>query len=64
MIFYKGNQPDIQGAFESIADMMEGVIYENDEQIESWDGSRRIHDKINPRTEIEVMEFAEGINAD
>jgi hypothetical protein len=44
--------------------MMEGVIYENDEQIESWDGSRRIHDKINPRTEIEVMEFAEGINAD
>jgi hypothetical protein len=33
---------------------MEGIIWENDKQIISWDGSRLHHDKANPRTEITV----------
>lgn len=50
--FYKGNRPDLSGAMESIGDCLEGLIYINDSQIVSWDGSRLYRDKENPRTEI------------
>ena len=53
-MYYKGNRPDLSGAFESIGDCLEGYVYLNDKQIESWDGSRLIHDKENPRTEITI----------
>jgi hypothetical protein len=53
-IYYKGKKPDLSGAYESIGDCLEGYIWANDSQIESWDGSRLIHDLRNPRTEIEV----------
>ena len=53
--FYcKGTLPDLSGAMESIADCLEGLIYENDRQIYSWDGSRVHHDKANPRTEVVI----------
>jgi Holliday junction resolvase RusA-like endonuclease len=53
--FYcKGPLPDLSGALESCGDMLEGILYENDKQICSWDGSRVWHDKDNPRTEIKV----------
>lgn len=52
--YYRGPRPDLQGCMESIADAMQGIIWENDGQIESWDGSRLHHDKDNPRTEILV----------
>ncbi len=52
--YYKGNKPDLSGACESIADMLQGLIYDDDGQIESWDGSRTHHDLKNPRTEITI----------
>ena len=55
--YYKGPQPDLSGVLESVGDCLEGVIWENDRQILSWDGSRLYHDKENPRTLIEVEEM-------
>ena len=55
-IYYKGVKPDLSGCFESIGDCLEGIIYANDSQIISWDGSRLWHDLKNPRTEIVIME--------
>jgi len=52
--YYKGQRPDLSGALESVGDALEGVIWEDDHQIESWDGSRLIHDKKYPRTEVEI----------
>lgn len=53
--FYcKGTLPDLSGACESIADCLEGIIYQNDKQIYSWDGSRVHHDLLNPRTEVTI----------
>jgi len=54
LAFYKGSKPDLSGVLESVGDCLEGIVYENDRQIQSWDGSRLFHDKANPRTEIEV----------
>lgn len=53
-VFYKGRRPDLSGALESVGDCLEGFVWANDSQIESWDGSRLHHDKDNPRTEITV----------
>jgi len=53
-IYYKGQRPDLSGCLESIGDAMEGILYENDKQIVSWDGSRLHHDLINPRTELSL----------
>lgn len=57
--YYKGNQPDLSGAMESIADCLEGIIWADDGQIVSWDGSRLHHDLKNPRTEIK-LEWDDG----
>ena len=59
VVYYKGQRPDLSGAMESIGDCLEGIIYENDRQIESWDGTRLFHDLKNPRTEIIVKEIEE-----
>jgi len=53
-IYYKGQRSDLSGTLESIGDAMEGILYENDKQIVSWDGSRLIHCKEYPRTEISI----------
>jgi hypothetical protein len=47
-------KPDLSGTLESIGDALEGYVWANDTQIESWDGSRLHHDIENPRTEIIV----------
>lgn len=57
--YYKGNRPDLSGAMESVGDCLEGILYCDDKQIISWDGSRLFHDKINPRTEVEVSIYNE-----
>ena len=57
--FYcKGTLPDLSGACESVADCLQSIIYQDDKQIYSWDGSRVHHDKDNPRTEL-VIEIGE-----
>ena len=53
--YYKGPRPDLSGCMESIADCLEGIIWENDSMIESWDRSRLHHDKDNPRTVVKVV---------
>ncbi len=55
--YYKGSRPDLSGAEESLGDCLEGFIINNDRQIESWDGSRMVHDKDNPRTEFEITSY-------
>lgn len=52
--YYCGPKPDLSGCLESVGDALEGVIWDNDSQIKSWDGSRVHHDLKNPRTEIIV----------
>jgi Holliday junction resolvase RusA-like endonuclease len=59
-IYYKGPRPDLSGALESLGDSLEGIVWVNDRQIESWDGSKLIHDKGDPRVEITVTNFTEG----
>ena len=39
---------------EGVGDCFEGIVWKNDRQIISWDGSRLFHDKDNPRTELKV----------
>ena len=53
-VYYKGQRPDLSGCMESVGDCLEGVIWVNDKQIESWDGSRLFKDNKNPRTEVEI----------
>jgi len=52
--YYKGQRPDLSGCLESIGDCLEGILYADDGQIESWDGSRVHHDKARPRTEVVI----------
>jgi len=52
--YYKGNKPDLAGAMESISDCLQGIVWADDGQIVSWDGSRTHHDLKNPRTEVSI----------
>ena len=52
--YYKGPEPDLSGCEESVGDAFEGILWANDKQIMSWDGSRKRHDLKNPRTVITV----------
>jgi len=55
--YYKGPQPDLSGILESVGDAFEGQLWVNDKNIRSWDGSRLIHDKGNPRLCLWVEPF-------
>jgi Holliday junction resolvase RusA-like endonuclease len=57
--FWKGPEPDLSGLCESLADACEGILWNDDKQIRSWDGSRKYHDKENPRVEFCVRFFEE-----
>lgn len=52
--YFSGPQPDLSGVLESVGDCLEGIVWENDKQVVSWDGSRLYHDAKTPRTEITV----------
>ena len=52
--YYKGNKPDLAGAMESISDCLQGIVWADDGQIVSWDGSLTHHDLKNPRTEVSI----------
>lgn len=54
LIYFKGPKPDLSGAMESIGDALEGLAWENDGLIESWDGSRLIHDLNDQRIEMVI----------
>lgn len=61
LAYFKGAKPDLSGCEESIGDALEGLVWENDRQIASWDGSMCIHDLKNPRTEVWVDEFKDSL---
>lgn len=46
--------PDVSAMHETVGDLLEGIVYKNDRQIEHWDGSRVLLDRENPRLEIWV----------
>lgn len=52
--YCKGILPDLSGMLESVGDCLQDIVWENDNQIVSWDGSRIFRDKNNQRTEIIV----------
>jgi len=52
--YIKGAMPDLSGVLESVGDACEGILWVDDKQIVSWDGSRVYRDKDNPHTEVEV----------
>lgn len=54
--YIKGPAPDLSGMHESVGDCLQGLIWMDDKQIVSWDGSRVVRDTQNPRTEIEITE--------
>ena len=55
LFFCKGVLPDLSGACESLGDCLESVVYLNDKQIKSWDGSRVYRDKEMPRTLVGIF---------
>lgn len=58
--YIKGPMPDLSGVLESVGDCCEGILFENDKLISSWDGSRVYRDKDNPRTELEISKWEES----
>ena len=53
--YCKGRLPDLSGMLESVGDCLEGIIWVDDRQIKSWDGSRVVRDKERQRVEVEVV---------
>jgi len=58
--YCRGRLPDLSGCLESVGDVLENLVWEDDKQIRSWDGSRVFHDKHNPRTEVIVRPYHLG----
>lgn len=55
--YCKGRLPDLSGMLESVGDCLEGIIWADDMQIKSWDGSRVVRDKERQRVEVEIAEI-------
>ena len=55
--YCKGRLPDLSGMLESVGDCLEGIIWADDRQIKSWDGSRVVRDKERQRVEVEVVKI-------
>lgn len=48
-------RPDLSGLFEAAGDILQAAgVLANDYWIVSWDGSRRIRDGSEPRTEVDI----------
>lgn len=61
-LFYLDSKrkPDLSNLYELPQDALEAAgIIENDHLIHGHDGSRRLYDKANPRTEIEITSMTE-----
>jgi Holliday junction resolvase RusA-like endonuclease len=59
-LFYRGDKRrvDLSNLYEFVQDVLQGAgVIEDDVLIESHDGSRKLYDKENPRTEITITPF-------
>jgi len=54
LAYVKGKKPDLSGVLESVGDCLQGIVYLDDAQIYSWDGSRVYHDRQMPRTVVTI----------
>ena len=60
VFYYNGNEPDLQGCFESIADCLQGIVYKDDKQIVRWHGdSRKQYRKDKQFTHVVIEKFKE-----
>lgn len=60
-IYRDARRGDLVGYLTSIADVLEeAAVVSNDVVIESWDGSRMLLDRENPRIEIEIRDLSDG----
>lgn len=62
-LFYCGSRqrPDLDGLIAACADILQTAgVLANDYAVQSWDGTRRLRDRDNPRTEITIRRFMEG----
>lgn len=63
-LFYRGDRRvvDLSNLYEHPQDSLQRAgIIANDSLIESHDGSRKLYDKKNPRTEIYIEKFTEEV---
>jgi Holliday junction resolvase RusA-like endonuclease len=55
LIYRDRNVGDLSNYLEAVADMLQAAgVLKDDRQIEDWDGSRRLIDRVNPRVEIYI----------
>jgi Holliday junction resolvase RusA-like endonuclease len=57
LAYIQGQMPDLSGILESVGDCLEGIIWEDDKQIKSWDGSRvfRVDEVGRARTDVLIV---------
>ena len=53
-IYYSGKRFDLTEGLESIGDCFEGILWFDQKQINSWDGSKMIEDNVYPRLDIRI----------
>jgi len=53
-IYYGGKSFDLAEGIVSVGDCFEGIIWFDQRQIYSWEGSRLIEDNDNPRLDIRI----------
>lgn len=60
-LFYRArNVGDLDNFCAAVGDFLQAAkVIKNDSQIESWDHSRKLIDKSNPRVEIEITTYEE-----
>ena len=61
-LFYRdANRGDAVGYYQGLADVLEEIgLLADDEHIVSWDGSRLLLDRVNPRVEVTLTPLAAG----
>lgn len=60
-LFYRGDhrRVDLSNLIEALADCLQRArVIEDDYAVVSWDGSRRLFDKVRPRCEVIIREAA------
>jgi hypothetical protein len=60
-LFYREkNLGDLTNFEQMLGDILQAAgVVANDSLIESWDGSRKLKDVNNPRTEVEIVPYVE-----
>jgi len=53
-IYYGGKSFDLGEGLDSIGDCFEGILWFDQKQIYSWEGSKLIEDNDNPRLDIRI----------